>query len=277
MSTPPISRHDVDTKLLKSVFRDESKTLPIYLAAAQRQANNVSRLGDSMTLLVNCGLVVQPKSPLIPRGLRIMGQSLAGLLKLAMAGDDEATFPLDDNPALCMRGPVDTSYVHTAKWTTAFFSNILARQEPQLTWLCNFPGVLFRSSSTTGPEFVYLMVESLRSYWLGTSDIGNRIEQTRKASSKAKNDKWVQNVGVPILNVLASLAQEGKGFEKNIVAALQARKEYWNSSAVLRRGHWGFVAVELCAIARIASDRGISFAVKSDYLPMPLVAGDILK
>src|SRR5205823_4334506 len=131
--------------------------------------------------------------------------------------------------------------------------------------------------TTVGPRFHDLMVLALQSFRLKKADVAERIASALSSAPEAAKAKWVGHVGVPLLNLVQILHSGGDGFETKLRASLVLHKKFWSSKAEWRRHPEGLIAYELSALAGLAHDRGISFEVESDYLPMPVVTGAIFK
>jgi hypothetical protein len=169
------------------------------------------------------------------------------------------------------------SMLHGGRWQAGFWINVLGRQAEQLEWLCDTPLSIMLKSSTKGPRFGDDLTEVMRTFWLKQADLGAKIDIARSTLSESKWD-WFPQCGGHYLQLIISLYENAADFNKLLHEAVIAHKKYWNKNKEDRKVDWnGFVAIELCALAAIAHDRGMKVEVESDYLPMPLVTGEILK
>jgi hypothetical protein len=273
MNPEDLKRHAVNQQVAEENFRYFCGKLPNWVFLLQRRGVNwCSWIAHDAIGVVSYGMVVEPTSPLIPRALRIAGQALAGMLKVARAGSKPVSFPIDDQ-IVTVTGPVDESLVELGAWLEAFFLNLLARQEEQLGWLMSFPRRIFRRSSTVAPKFLYQFADATAAFWLDAADADDQIQEALTAMNRPRKDKWPLAIGKPLLRLMQSLRAGGPAFEALLIEGLRWHKIYWTSNEDWSLYPDGFVAYPLCALAGLAYDRGIPFNVESDYLPLSLVQG----
>ncbi|MCE3034627.1 Imm49 family immunity protein [Streptomyces sp. CMSTAAHL-2] len=164
-------------------------------------------------------------------------------------------------------------YVTPGSWTTAFYLAAICRERDRITALCQVPMSLLRENGSRWEEYHYAWIESLRAYWLGSQDLGEKLVAAVDGTDpEAVTDpETVGKLLYPPMEMFHRLIRKDHaGFNQALANALQWHKEYWSEESRTFQAS-GLVALAPLAIACFAYDAGIAIEVESDYLPIALL------
>jgi hypothetical protein len=275
-----ILRHDIPNPMIvQKNFERSYGSLSKVLKYCQARSAGLNGVLNAVWDIVLYGAVVEPHdSKLIPT-LLLGAQAGAALFRVREAGEQQIEFKLGEGPPLISNGPVGESVCHPGTWLKSIQLAILSRERSLINSLCKVPTQLLRQSSTRGPEFHYLFVDAVKSFWSGAADTSARNDATLAATDPSRSDITVPEYNahhwLPEIELLACLHSRPADFPEALLKAVILHGEFYNSTDERRRDSYGFLAVRPLTWAAVAHDRGIRFDIDSEYLPMRLVVGDL--
>lgn len=277
-----ITRHKVDLDYCRKMLADRREEWPKYLEYARRKPNSLSGLARESLDIVRYGIVVEPESEDIPRMLRIAAQAYTGLFVVQLAAGKRVEWTVGDEVFVYEGKTVDESIANAGKWLDAFQLALICRDDQSLDALCEFTTDQLRQSSTTHPEYVYLLVDAYRGYRNKADDTFQRVlaalRRTDPEAEKNLDFDYTLEIAVPLIEVFGRCVTRDKGrFDSALHKAVELHKEYYSASERRRDDRKGFMSIPLTAMAAHARDHEISFDVQSPYLPVAFVKGDCFK
>lgn len=254
-----ITRHELDNDDILSFYEESIEGLAFSKDAAAKNPNNLGSLMRIAIEAASLASVVAPDGAETLKHLAVAARASAELFEAARSGG------------------VDESIVEPRKWITGHFLGHICRSEDVLNSLSQTTSETLRKSSTTHPEYRYLLVDALRAYWAKAAETKRLLVNVMEATDPDRPDiqkpEWVLNIDVQTIRVLFYTLEGSEEFENALIHALELHKKYWSKTKQRRRDYLGFLPIELNGICAIAHDRGINFDVQSEYLPPVLVNG----
>ncbi len=167
------------------------------------------------------------------------------------------------------------SYATPVTWLNGFSAAAVSRNGRLLDRLCAIPGEPFEATRLDERGRMALpVVEALRTYWLGTSDLVSRLE---RAASRVTflGGGWGEEIYLPAMDALVCLAaNDVMGFNDAMYDALKRhRRMCLREGSVLFGSPRGMLAPILCGLMALAVDQGVEVTVTSGYLPPIFVEG----
>lgn len=252
-------RHKLSNESVFASYEAASADLGSFVEAAAKNANSLSSLMRNAVEVACLASVVKPEGAEMAKHLALAARACADLFAAGRSSR------------------VDESIVSADKWITGFFLGQICRSEEVLNSLTLTSSEMLRKSSTTQPEYRYLLVDALRASWSKSSEAKQLLVEVMKATDPERPDiraaEWVLNIDVPIVRLLFCTLEGSEEFEKTLIHALELHKKYWSKTKQRSRDYLGFLPIELNGICAVAHDRKIAFDVQSEYLPAVLVHG----
>ena len=265
-----VQRHRIKPYAVGCGLDYSLKSLEARRSAAFRSASNLSM---RMRSAMDVGIVACMEAPKSVHLKAFHEAAQAGAALFAFANGYRGELPVGDQ-RLKFVEPPDESHIHTGKWETAFYLNLLCRDSNGLNLLCEVPVDLLRKSSTTGPEYSFKLVDALKAVWKTDPRAVSILTEAMLAATSVDSDFTIYLDSHRM--ALIGLAGDSD-FEELLANGLKDHKEYWTASKDRRIDPHGFVSIPLCAIAAFAYDNHVPFQLDSEYLPMRLVDGSFLK
>jgi hypothetical protein len=277
-----ITRHPVDVQRVTNVFQSRQEDLAESLECARRNSTTLDLLFRDASRIYLAGSVLAPNSPHVAHALTLAAQAGAALFLFQHIEDPPRPFVLGEGPPVVYVQPAGSSSAAFFNWMTVFYLCLITRQTHLTDEVCRVPNDVFRHSDIVGAATEdYSYGDMLRAVWthehFTRTPIFVRVEAEcrRNADTNRRKPNYVRLITLPYLQALRYLEErDDKGFAAALTEALQGHKEYWSHSKY-RQEFNGFVSVPLTAVAALAWDRGLRFAVDSDYLPLSWVRGDL--
>jgi hypothetical protein len=264
-----IQRHKIDVEACRTRFADGCERLPRYISYVKDNPSGLSGVASLALKVVRFGSVASPESPLVMDALTIAANALTGMFAVARASGQSVDVVLGSE-SVNLNGKIDRSIVEAHSWLTAFWASLICRDSSLINSLCETPLERLRLSPTTNPEYRYMLVDALQAFWTGAPDIGRRLVTTLDATDPIRENiharDWVLFLDVPLIQVLFYVLGRDIKFEDAFIEAVKSHNQYWTASQKRRKDWDGFVSLELSAIAALASERGVPFDCKSEYL-----------
>ncbi|MFD1663596.1 immunity 49 family protein [Streptomyces caeni] len=164
-------------------------------------------------------------------------------------------------------------YVTPAAWLTAFYLAVVCREKDRITALCQVPMSLLRENGSRFEEHHYAWIDTLRTYWLGGSDLVPKLVAAVDGTDPeaVADPETVGKLLYPPMEMFHRfIRKDHQGFNGALTNALQWHKEYWSEESRAFQIS-GLVALAPLAVACIAHDAGIPVEVESEYLPATLL------
>ncbi|MGW5767945.1 immunity 49 family protein [Streptomyces longwoodensis] len=168
------------------------------------------------------------------------------------------------------------SHLNAGTWVTSFYLAMICRANDRLRQLAEVPVSLLRDSGAVFDEYIYSWVEALQSFWLGRSDVGERlvaaVDGTAPEALRSTDPDLMSAVLYPPLILLYRvIRRDPTEFNKALVDALRWHKAYWTADEGRAGSADSLVALGPLAMACLARDQGIPVEVESEYLPKALL------
>lgn len=147
-----------------------------------------------------------------------------------------------------------------------------------MTDLCKVPLSLLRGSGGEYDEYIYAWIDTLQSYWLGHSDVGDKlvtaVRGTDPENVEIASRELMDKILYPPLDLFYRyLRQDQEQFNAALIESVTWHKEYWTGDSDRALSSEGLVALGPLAMACLAHDAGFPLAVESYYLPKALLEG----
>jgi hypothetical protein len=267
-----IDRHRTDRGAAD--FEKSHADLPVFVKAAREDPTNLNLLINNALAVVAYGCVAEPQSPDVRAALALAAQAHAALF-LAGTSADHA-LKIGDEPVTYSRRPAE-SLVTIDKWIRGFYVATLAGDGESLALLARVSPESLRGTSTTNPEYRYLYMGALQAFASARDGVAKRIIAALEATDPDRPDvlapAWTNHLDVHHLHCLAYVAARDRRFEAALIKALQSHKAFWQKTEEKRRDQRGLISMELSALACLAAEGQIPFAVESPYLMPDGAAG----
>jgi hypothetical protein len=266
---------------IEEAFKINCDSMPEYLSYARRTPDSLPTIISAALDLACFGMLVDPRSPEVPRALRLAAQASAALFAAASAHTKPVVIRLGVGEPVKYQSLVDESILTAGRWLAGFFLSLLCRDSGSLDMLCDAPTELVRRCSTTFPEYKYMLVDALKSFWRPDGDSGDRLVEVIEATdpelfgdhSDRAFVRYAEAIDVPLIRLVLLCHEKEGDFSKTLAMALKQHKKYWSGKNSNNRE--GFVALNLTGISALAHDRGLPVDVESDYLPADWVTGKV--
>jgi len=184
-----LARHKIDRDYCGQMLADRREDWPGFLSYARRRPSSLRALARESLDIVQYGIVVEPNSEEIPRMLRIAAQAYTGLFVVQRAGGKRVEWMVGDEVFVYEGKTVDESLCHAGRWLKAFHLALICRDDGLLDELCKTTTDQLRKSSTTHPEYVYLLVDAYRGYWTEADNtFGLFLAALRRTDPEMEND-----------------------------------------------------------------------------------------
>ena len=267
MSTA-VKRHKIDVDYCTWQLDDHRKALAEDVADARANANNLTILASNAMALASYASVADPGADDIGSSLQVAGQALVAHFKVAMNPSSPVECELAGEKVR-FESVVDESKVEATKWLNAFCLSLLFSDGNAIDQLCEVPTATLRTSTTKHPEYRYLLIEALISYWQENEETGSRLLEAMRATEPeqdAVNNAWTLHIDVPLIHAVAHAVTEDGRFSSTLTEGVKKHKKYWSATSA-RKDDWeGFLTIGLSGIAQLALERGLNVEVVSEYL-----------
>jgi hypothetical protein len=278
-----IERHVTPTSQHRDSLAYESARMEEMLANARASADNLHWVYSYGMATAQLGSVVDVRSPLVPRGLRLAAEAVAGNFRLQRGRGRGKTIRLDGEKVVYATAKPNREYRTPGDWVKGFCIAMICRDVELLDELCRTSGDDLRRINAVNAEYRFLLVDGIRQAWRGENPedaLVAAMEATdpeREDMQTHANVTRVLRLEVPLIQLIWYVASGDPDFGKLHAEAVKRHKAYWTKTARLKRSWHGFLAIELTAVAAWANDwkRG-ALAARSDYVPEYLVQGDFL-
>lgn len=272
-----VARPPVDLACVEERFADAHRTLSLFLEGARSDPKNLPLLISTALDIVCCGVALNADGHEVRQALLIAGQASTALFLAAPSQPLPVEVQLGEGPFCVYHTHADESAAHASRWLRGFFLCALCRDSALIDAICSAPTEVMRRSSTREPEYRYLFVDAVKSFWKGEAAISTRILAALEATDPDRADirrpDWTLNIDVPLLQHLFYINSEDSDFAEHFPRAVEKHKKYWTATSEQRMDWGGYFALELTAIATLAYDRHIPFKIDSEYIPLDLVIG----
>lgn len=267
-----IERHKLeDRAIVERKFNQAIGDLPMYVAKTKRVAINLSILLSESLAIVTCGSVIEPQSPRIREALQLAAQASAGIFAASTAStSNPVQVHLGEGEAAVYTSPPAPSTVNVAYWVQACYLNVICGNDAAIDALCQIPPESIVQPKVSAPEYSYLRMKALQSYFTGRRDVIELLMAALRATDPERDDifnkTWTLSLDVPQIEVLIYLASKDAKFGDALFRAVKSHKEYWSNTPKRRRDWDGFISIPLEALAIMGRARQLVFEVDSPYL-----------
>ncbi|MGW2256160.1 immunity 49 family protein [Kitasatospora sp. NPDC001660] len=164
-------------------------------------------------------------------------------------------------------------HVNPGTWLTAFYLAAACRERERLTALSKVPIPLLRENGSAFPEYYYIWIDTLQTYWQGGSGLGDKLVAAINATDPetVADPVPVQHLIYPPMEMLHRILRDDReGFGRALTNAVEWHKRYWSEES-RETQLAGAVAIAPLAMACFAHDAGFPIEVESEYLPKALI------
>lgn len=266
MAPKQIDRPDIDITHFKRILQDSIELFELGMQHIHKHSRNLHMLYLDASHVVLCGLATSSKLPLVKRCIPITGQLASALFKLGNPNYKEKTYQLEDRSNVIGADPISESHLHEGNWLAAYWWNRIASQERQIDWLLDFSTKIMTQSSTKGPKFHASLVDSIKAFENNSKSFRKLIKSAIEIGESESREKWVKFAGLPIARLMSAIYETQEDVSDLVCIALEGHKRC-TQTIDFYNGANGLIAVHVCALAKIARERGLKVNVKSDYLP----------
>lgn len=160
-------------------------------------------------------------------------------------------------------------------WRWAFFAAVCTGDRHAGSRIAAADVAAIRQSPTSADEYAYLEIEALAAFYRGDANTPERLLAALRAADPKSVDAGQRNFVLDVANYELELFYRlGKGdaeaFNQTLAKALRGHKHYWGKGQ-RARDPMGQLAFGPLAAACMASDRGITVTVESDYVPRAII------
>lgn len=252
--------------------------IPERIDLAMQFVENLSRLTDDCIKLSQDASFVDPRPDLISRLLYLAAESGDCLFSVATEQQDGLT--LDGRPVRWTGHP-DESTVHTGRWLSTFYVNLICRRAIAIQRLVRVPPELLLASTTQLPTSQVQLASAYMAHWLGidSEHVGQALLRAQRSTGRAQQGQlYILSHDVFQIQLFALyLDRDESEFQSWLVKGLEAHRDFWSEDEEHACEPQGYVSIPLTALAALAWDAGMRFDIDSEYLPMRLVTGEFLK
>jgi len=271
-----IERHAIDDEYMKDMKSRQDAAFAFFATCdwAKKNPVKLSLLMSACSEAIAYACLLNPEHPGIPRALRLGAQAAAALFAAATASkENPVTVPLDDEEVTYTSRP-DESTVHRGRWIEGFFLSILSNDGHSWDLLRQVNPELLKKSSTQGAEYGQLYMESLRAYARSEPEAGPKIVAAIHATDPERPDvgdaDQTLNLDVPQMEVCVWMMTRNPKFTDALTRAVEDHKKYYSRGKYRRRDYYGYISLDLTALASMGRKVGLPIDVESPYLPLQI-------
>lgn len=276
-----VPRHVAATDQYRNSLAYESGQLEELLPKVRDSADKLESVYRSGIVTAQLGSVVDDRSQLVTRGLRLAAEAIAGNFRLLRGSGRRTTIRLDGVKLTYAKAAPNRAYLTPGDWIKGFCMAMICRELKLLDDLCLTTGSDLRPLSASSAEHRFLLVDGIRQTWQG-QDPSEALLAAMAAGDPKRPE--VQDFAdavradVLVIQLVFYIATGDPDFGKLHAEAVKRHNAHWTKTARRKISWHGFLSIELTALAAWAHEwkRG-SLAVRSDYVPEHLVNGEFLK